>query len=80
MTPSFANEEVPWWIWAMLLVFWIYFASYVSNRLKGRSAQWLGPVRIDLNSPPYLKRLVDVVAMCSFLGSLYVAGVLMTRG
>ena len=63
----------------MLFALWLYLASYLRNRLRGKSGQMLGPVRIDPNSPRYLRVLVDASAVLCFVGSLYLAGVLIVR-
>jgi hypothetical protein len=47
--------------------------------MRGKSAQWLGPVRIDPESPAYLKRLTDLAALGLFLGSLYVVDIVIRR-
>ena len=63
----------------MFFALWLYLAIYLRNRIQGKSAQMLGPVRIDSNSPRYLRLLVDASAVLYFVGSLYLAGLLIFR-
>lgn len=63
----------------MLFALWLYLASYLRNRLRGKSAQMLGPFRVDPDSPRYLRVLGDALAVFYFVGSLYLAGVLIVR-
>ena len=79
MNSSNAYAEVPWWVWVVFPVLWLYLATYVRNRVRGKSAQMLGPTRIDPESPFYLRVLADASALFIFVGSLFVAGALLAR-
>ena len=73
------TTEAPWWIFALLAVFWAYLLDYLNNRRRGKSAQMLGPVRIEKDTPRYLRLLADCLALLLLGCSVYLMLVLLSR-
>ncbi len=72
-------DEINWLHCLIFLAFWVYVGVYFKNRVQGRSAQMIGPVTVEPDSPRYLRVLVDTSAVASLLASIWVAVVLLIR-